>query len=260
MGLLDKPKPNLNPLIWNSTTNLLHPEVKKEILDKLTTLIPKKLLKSVWFIGSSASLQYNKFSDIDINVVSQIPTGKENEAELMEWHHHFKYHNKKMDFLSGTAHPINYFIQPKIDVNWSNEVTSIYLIKDYETGEEDVWARPFIPYDKIRDPQKQFELNTPYAQLYAKVVRNKLKEFTSDLQDLTELKGKNLLAKLKEVESDIYDLINTYKDVDSGRKLQYGYGWGIPKVSDKNFIYKYLERENLLEFLSNLKDAFKLKK
>jgi len=257
MGLLDKPKLGLNPLIWDPATNTLYPEVKKELLDKLTTLIPKKLIKSAWFIGSSASLQYNRFSDIDINVISQIPPGKENEEELAEWHQHFKYHNKKMDFLTGTTHPINYFIQPKMDVNWGEETTSVYLIKDYDTGAEDVWDKPFISYEKIRDPQKQFALNSPFAQLYAKVVRNKLNEFTSDLQDLTELEGRSLLAKLKEVESDIYDLINTYREIDRGRKLQYSYGWGIPKISDKNFIYKYLERENLLGFLENLKDTFK---
>ena len=72
MGLLDKPKLSLNPMIWDENNRLI-PHVKKELLDKLTTLIPKKLIKSAWFIGSSASLQYNRFSDIDINVVFCCP-------------------------------------------------------------------------------------------------------------------------------------------------------------------------------------------
>ena len=256
MGLLDKPKLSLNPLIWDKNNNLL-PHVKAEILSKLLILIPRNLLKSVWFIGSSASLQYNNFSDIDINVVSRIPWGREYDEEFEEWHQHFKFHNKQMDFLTETTHLITYFIQHEMEPNWGDETTSVYLIKNYETGEEDIWERPFIPYEQIRDPEERYEINLPYAQLYSKVVINKLKFLTSDLHDLTYLEGKQLLSKLKEIEADIYELIRTYKDIDKGRKLQYSSGWGNPKTSDKNFIYKYLERKNLLGLLEGFKETFK---
>jgi hypothetical protein len=243
-------------MIWDENNNLL-PHVKKEILDKLTTLIPKKLIKSVWFIGSSAGLQYNRFSDIDINVVSRIPFGREYDEEFEEWHQHFKYHNKQMDFLTGTTHPITYFIQHEMDPKWGDDATSVYLIKDYDTGQEDIWEKPFIPYEDIRDPEERYELNAPYAQLYSKVVINKLQTLTSDLHDLTYLEGKQLLSKLKEVEADVYELVRTYKDVDKARKLQYSSGWGVPKTSDKNFLYKYLERKNLLGLLEGFKEVFK---
>jgi hypothetical protein len=256
MGLLDKPKLGLNPLLWDENNNLL-PHVKKEILDKLTTLIPKKLIKSVWFIGSSASLQYNRFSDIDLNVVSRIPFGREYDEEFEEWHRHFKYHNKQIDFLTGTTHPITYFIQHEMDPKWGDDTTSVYLIKHYDTNEEDVWEKPYISYEDIRDPEERYELNAPYAKLYEKVVINKLQTLTSDLHDLTYLEGKQLLSKLKEVEADAYELVRTYKDVDRGRKLQYSSGWGTPKTSDKNFIYKYLERKNLLGLLEGFKEVFK---
>lgn len=256
MGLLDKPKQKLNPLLWDKNNDLL-PNVKKEILDKLTTLIPKKLIKSVWFIGSSASLQYNAFSDIDINVVSRIPWGREYDEEFEEWHQHFKYRNKQMDFLTETTHPITYFLQHEMEPNWGDETTSVYLIKNYDTGEEDIWEKPFISYENIRDPEERYEINKPYAQLYSKVVINRLKEFTSDLHDITQLEGKQLLSKLKEIEADIYELIRTYKDIDKARKLQYRYGWGVPKTSVKNFIYKYLERNKLLGLLEGFKEVFK---
>ncbi len=255
MGLLDKPKHELNPMLWDNNNDLL-PNVKKEIIDKLTTLIPKKLIKSVWFIGSNASLQYNDFSDIDINVVSRLPFGREYDEEFNEWHRHFKYHNKQMDFLTGTTHPITYFIQHEMEPNWGDETTSVYLIKNYDIGEEDIWIRDFIPYEQIRDPEEHYEINKPYAKLYSKVVVNRLKALTADLHDLTYLEGKQLLSKLKEIERDIYELIRTYKDVDKARKLQYRYRWGVPKTSGTNFIYKYLERKNLLGLLEGFKDVF----
>jgi hypothetical protein len=256
MGLLDKPKHQLNTMLWEENNKLL-PNVKEEILNKLTTLIPKNLIKSVWFIGSSASLQYNRFSDIDINVVSRIPWGREYDEEFGEWHQHFKFHNKQMDLLTGTTHPINYFIQHEMDPNWGDDATSVYLIKDYDTGEEDRWEKPFISFEDIRNPEERYEINTPFAKLYEKVVLNKLQVLASDLHDITYLEGKQLLSKLKEIEADIYELVRTYKEVDKGRKLQYASGWGIPKTSDKNFLYKYLERKNLLGLLEGFKDTFK---
>lgn len=256
MGLLDKPKLSLNPLLWNEDNTLL-PPVKDEILNKLNILIPRNLIKSVWFIGSSAGLQYNRFSDIDINVVSRIPWGREYDDEFEEWHQHFKFYNKQLNFLTGTTHPLTYFIQHEMEPNWGDETTSVYLIKDYDTGEEDTWEKPFISYEDIRNPEERYEINKPYARLYAQVVRSKLTELTSDLHDITYLEGKQLLSKLKEIERDIYELIRIYKDVDWARKLQYSSGWGIPKFSDKNFIYKYLERKNLLELLEGFKEVFK---
>jgi hypothetical protein len=256
MGLLDKPKLSLNPLLWNEDNTLI-PPVKDEILNKLNILIPRNLIKSVWFIGSSAGLQYNKFSDIDINVVSRIPWGREYDDEFEEWHQHFKFYNKQLNFLTGTTHPITYFIQHEMEPNWGDETTSVYLIKNYDTGEEDIWEKPFVPYEDIRDPEERYEINKPYARLYAQVVRSKLTELTSDLHDITYLEGKQLLSKLKEIERDIYELVRTYKDVDKARKLQYRYRWGVPKTSGVNFIYKYLERNKLLELLEGFKEVFK---
>ena len=82
------------------------------------------------FIGSGIPTVLD-FPQLDI--LGKDIRGRENAEELKEWHQHFKYHNKKMDFLTGTTHPINYFIQPRIEVNWGEELSSIYLIKDYET-------------------------------------------------------------------------------------------------------------------------------
>lgn len=256
MGLLDKPKLSLNPMIWGED-NMLLPHVKTEILSKLFILIPRNLIKSIFFIGSNASLQYNSFSDIDVNVISRIPWGREYDEEFDQWHQHFKYHNKQMDFLTETTHPITYFLQHEMEPKWGDETTSVYLIKNYDTGEEDIWEKPFIPFEKIRDPEERYEINKPYAQLYSKVILNKLKEFTSDLHDITQLEGKQLLSKLKEIERDIYELIRTYKDIDKARKLQYRYGWGVPKTSGANFIYKYLERNKLLGLLEGFKEVFR---
>jgi hypothetical protein len=206
------------------------------------------------YIGSSAGLQYNEKSDIDIQVMMKIPPGREGSNELLEYHKLVKFHNNSMDYLTNTDHPINYFVLPEFEMNYSDEAWSIYLIVNFDTGEEDIWLRPYRKLEDIKDISAIAGNELQYASMYASMLRNRVNELSKDVKDLKSLSGEDIKAKLREVDSDIEDLIYQYSRVDRGRKLQYSSGWGIPKLSPANLLYKFLERENLLYFLEKLKD------
>jgi hypothetical protein len=259
MSLLDTPRESLNPAIWDPD-DLLLPEVKEEIMDKLFLMIPKSEVRALIFIGSAAGLQYNEYSDIDIQVITRIPPGREGQSELAEYHQLFKYHNNTFDFLTGTKHPINYFALVEYIPDYHDEANSIYLIEDFDTGEKDVWLRPYLGRDEIRSVENIVGNEMQFAAMYARMIRNRIGELAKDVGDLPEYAGEGLRGKLEEIENDIADLIFEYKRVDWKRKLQYDYGWGIPKLSPSNLLYKFLERENLLYFLERLKDRMKEKK
>lgn len=249
MSILDSPQKNLNPAIWNGDKKL-YPLVKKEIMDKLTNLIPEKLIKQVWFIGSNTGLQYSDISDIDISVVMRIPV--KDRARRLLWHESAKTHNITNDLLSGTRHPINFFAMPDTDINWGNETYGVYLIKDYDTGEEDVRVKDYRIFEDIPDPLQRYGPNFEYAELIERVIDSRVKELKFDIDSYKEFPVRE---KLREIERDIESLIEIHDEVDYGRKMQYNMGWGVPKTSIKNFLYKYLERQGLLQILEKLEDV-----
>ncbi len=246
--MLDPVHETLNPKIWGSLDKLL-PEVKMEIIQKIKSLLGSDAdqILSLWFIGGGASLQYNNYSDIDINVVM-------NTDEIRPYHLLFKKHNSGMDYLTGTYHPINYFATPNIKMDWGEETSSIYLIKDFVTGDEDIWVRPYIKGSDLRNPEDKYRAELPYSNLISKVVRYKIRELVKDLNDLKHLSGNRnvMIAKLKEIDNDIKELGDEHKKLDSDRKFSYSFGWGIPKFGLDNLSYKYMEREGLLELLDSL--------
>jgi predicted nucleotidyltransferase len=253
MSIIDKPNKNLNPLIWGKDEKLL-PKVKNEILSKLTTLIPEKLILQVWFIGSNAGLQYNNTSDIDVSVVIDVSSDLDGKEARKYWHNIFKNHNAKNNYLTNTFHPINFFMmsRPKERIDWGDETYGVYLIKDFITGEEDVWEKPYLSFDKIRDPKDFFGTE---AYNYAGHLSKTIEESLNDIYDkFDKYKETAVRDRLREIEKDIEDLVVVYKEIDSDRKLQYYHGWGIPKRSFKNFIYKYLERRGLIKILEKLKN------
>jgi hypothetical protein len=248
MSILDSPKPYLNPSLWNG--NKLIKSVKDEILNKLTFLIPVKLVKQVWFIGSNTGLQYNEYSDIDIGVHTLI----QDKEVLSKYQKIFKTNNKSHNFLTDTKHPINFVAMPYKDkIEWGEETYGVYLIHDYLTGISDTWVKPYKPLESIKNPQDYYVFNYNHVLLLKKELQQSLNELYKDFDAYNQDKS---IEKLQEVEREIDKLVQYYHEIDSDRKLQYQYGWGVPKISVNNFIYKFLEREGILKKLESLKDSF----
>jgi predicted nucleotidyltransferase len=253
MSLLDQVHEQLNPKIWSSDGSKLLPEVHAEILQKLFALADKDVLRQVWFIGGSASLQYNNFSDIDISVVSVY---EDRSPEIIELHHKFKAHNNSMDYLTGTKHPINFFIMPNTDINWGEETTSIYLVKDLETGEQDKWYRLPKSKDELRNPKDEYPTEMIFGKMLSNIAFRRLKSLVKELKILKSgsVSGKEFHRRLRTVEKDIDSLIKMHDRLDKNRKFAYNFGWGVPKFGLNNLSYKIMDREGLLKVMEHLEE------
>jgi len=115
-----------------------------------------------------------------------------------------KSKNERM--LPGTSHPINYHLQNYGIMTWEGAEYPVYdLVRD-------VWAVPPKLYKDIRDPREEFRNEITYAKLYAKSLNHK------------------------------HDKLKMYEDLEKGRKDAYYFGWGTPRESQQNILYKYMEK------------------
>lgn len=118
---------------------------------------------------------------------------------------HVKKYNERL--LPGTNHPLNYHVQDYSEPDYKG--TSEYAVYDLV---HDVWAVPPKSYAEIRDPEKEFKDELEYARLYAKKL-----DYKHDRQALYEI-------------------------LERRRKQAYSFGWGTPRESQQNILYKYLEK------------------
>jgi len=73
----------------------------------------------------------------------------------------------------------------------------------------------------------------------------------------SELLKIKIQRKLREVEDDLKDLISYAQDAKAGRKLVYNLGYGVPRESFRNIVYKLIEHGQhgqLFEKLKQIKD------
>mgnify|MGYP006431836473 FL=1 len=213
-GILDQPKDTLAKDVWSDAQTLL-PRVRAQILKYLYSWIPSSQVKEVVVLGSITGYKYKLTSDIDVNVKV---SGKENAA---------KYH-KHQDVLNGqtvtgTEHPINFFIQ-----EYNEEYHSVW--QDAHFGVYDVlnneWLSPPPDRSEVRIPEDQYPLELLIGQMMARNYSRK----ADDYLDNTDETG-----------DDLEQLQSASETTKLDRKLQYSTGWGIPRKSFRNILYKLLE-------------------
>ena len=76
-------------------------------------------------------------------------------------------------------------------------------------------------------------------------------------KDKTELLKLDIAKKIREIEDDLKDLISYAQDAKAGRKLVYNLGYGVPRESFRNIVYKLIEhgqQGELFEKLKKIKD------
>src|SRR6478609_6393172 len=109
-SILDPAKDTLDPSIWSNKK--LKPAAKKEIVDKFAKWVKTytdKEITRVLYMGSTTGYQYNDDSDIDINIgIEGISDAKRKEISKILPNGYP---------LSGTNHPINYYIDYGEPVN-----------------------------------------------------------------------------------------------------------------------------------------------
>ena len=120
-GILDSPRDILAPGVWTPDLQL-YPHAREQILGILYKNIPVEDVKEVFIIGSITGFKYNETSDIDVNV----KVGDKPDL----------YHDTKDTFsgtlLTGTRHPINYFVTeqifeaPAVAEDWADYKFGVY--------------------------------------------------------------------------------------------------------------------------------------
>ncbi|MBC8550366.1 MAG: nucleotidyltransferase domain-containing protein [Candidatus Brocadiales bacterium] len=116
-----------------------------------------------------------------------------------------KSKNERM--LPGTTHPINYHVQNYTVPKY--EATAEYAVYDLL---HDTWAVPPKPYESIRNPEEEYRDEIRYSKMYAKSLKYK------------------------------HDMLTLHEDLEKGRKQAYYFGWGTPRESQQNILYKYIEK------------------
>jgi len=243
-GILDKPQDVLSPDIWLSaedkTLPYLRPEIREQVLTNLYKFVPEASVKEVVILGSITGYKYTETSDIDVNALV--------DPYLDE------YHSKRRAFNEipayGTRHPVNYMIQalPKRRKRnpWQDSFFGVYSVL------KDTWISPPPPRKVFREPGHEYNLQLQIAKHIASNFERLLLAFRTDFKELIRLKNfakftytseKKLAIdrKEKELKEDIKELLELSHHIESQRKFEYRYGWGIPRKSFRNIVYKLVE-------------------
>ena len=254
-SVIDIPRNSLDPAVFQFTDDMhpiLQPLIKTQILkdiDAINRVIP---IQNFYIIGSILSKNYNKNSDIDVNI--EVNKNVE-QSDISNAHHIIRRINGQL--AAGTTHPINYYImQGKYDIEKTSaayDIASERWIKEPE--EIDITVTNYL--DKFKTTIEGIDLSI--ASLRRNII-----DFdelvTLDNKQLNQLDGL-LKTKLDEIEHDVTFLIKAYQDSAEARReafardmtpeeiVHYGKKYKLPE----NVIYKMIEKYYYSEFIRKLK-------
>tara|TARA_Y100000004_G_scaffold190521_1_gene247773 strand:- start:241 stop:1050 length:810 start_codon:yes stop_codon:yes gene_type:complete len=250
-GILDKPRDTMAVDVWTSDKKIV-PQVKEQLLKKLYSFVPKNVVKEVFIIGSITGYKYKETSDIDINVSIDPYDDKYQKAR------------KEINgFLSvGGRHPVNFYMVPFSGVStaWQDAKFGVYDLL------QDEWVVSPPTREEVRDPKHQFVFEIQVAQHLANIFDRHVKEFHNDVmtlkrykENLTEGWMKNWYIKKKEAEvmEGLEELKDFAQKLEDDRQFVYSKGWGVPRTSYRNIMYKYIEHGPYGKFFEELKSLNK---
>lgn len=253
-GILDTPRKSLAIDVWQSDGKLI-PQIREQILSKSRQAIPAHLaIKEIFVIGSITGFKYTETSDIDVNIkIDPYPEGLAKTALTKEINGFLSY---------GGRHPINFFLQKYIEgANWAGTKFGVYDVLNNR------WEQQPPTPESIKDPKQEFVLEILRAKQFGREFDRRAKEYYKDLKELEELKKttkgvatRNILIRKKkaEIKADLVNLVTFIDRIDRERKETYRTGWGIPRRSARNIIFKYIEHGphgELFEKLEPLTEA-----
>ena len=237
-SLFSKPKNYLNPELFDQN-NILHSSIHNKLLHRAYTIFPKEKIEHLLIIGSSIGYTWKMDSDIDINLIlkQDVPEGSE------FWSNVAKETNGS-ERLPGTMHEVNFFIHDYREIGDLDDVLGVYdLIANK-------WLKPPPPPHSIPDVMEQNRFAIVTAQHYETKAKDLVNKLVTNWEKFKETGDDNWKEEAKLY---LEPLIDLYLEVDKQRKLQYQYGWGTPRYSDSNVIYKYLDRNKFFGIIDVLK-------
>lgn len=239
MGIFTKIKNTLDPILFGNN-QILHPHVRKRLLQSSYTIIPKEEINHLYVLGSSIGYRWESDSDIDINVIlNQDSMGQK------YWHQVIKQKNGQI--LLGSQHPVNYFVQDYFEQDFSESDFEVY---DLSLNK---WIHEPIPGSELPSPSTE-KFDIAVADLYENKVRTIIENLKVAFEKWEREGDTNWYAEVIRLLDQLNDL---FEEVDSDRKLVYNYSWGLPRYSIQNIIFKYLDKNDYIHILDKLHGAIK---
>ena len=280
-SIFDYPRSDLDKNIWQMDDSgpTLKREVKDEIItDLLSALrrdgykVPEEWISNLYYIGSTATYQHKDDSDIDITMsIDYDDYRKTNKSDLSD----DDIRNELIDvllkinekILTGTNHPINYFIRPPdkpevISVAIYDIINDMWIVspkhtpvdeykhpKDYKGvyNEAIAWARRFdLQVGELRrDMIEYMEIKNHIALLsnddkkkLSDSLRAHFDEVVNNLKLISDEFEQIKHDRVKAYESDEYDNVN---DMQKSRE---------------NIVYKLLERYKYIKLLKLINKTY----
>jgi predicted nucleotidyltransferase len=236
-GILDAPRKSLAMDVFQLDGKLI-PQLREQILTRSRQAIPAHLtIKEIFIIGSITGFKYRETSDIDVNIkIDPYPEGLAKTALTKGVNGFLSY---------GGRHPINFFLQKYIEgANWAGSKFGVYDVLNNR------WEQEPPAQSSIKDPKQEFVMEILQARQFGREFDRRAKEYYKDLKELEDIKlttkgtpTRSALIKKKkaEIKADLINLVTFIDRIDTGRKETYRTGWGTPRRSAQNIIFKYIE-------------------
>jgi len=239
---------------------ILKQEVKEQIESHIEEFKKTTPILRYVILGGILTKRYRKDSDIDINLLFDIPEKERTKERRLELWDLVNTINETPAI--GTEHPINYF--PVMDmetfqaaIDKADDAYDIESGKFIKQSKEIVPFKPELYIDKFSKEVKKFDLEK--GELDRDIVDY------SNLEDLDEgdIKdlNKKVRDKIKEIEGDIKDLIDSKHEVWLKRKAIFSRDltpeelriYKIHNMLPDNVIYKLLEKYHYFRLINKLK-------
>jgi hypothetical protein len=165
-SIFDPIQKELSKDVWNN--NQLIPAIKTQIINTFSNFLNKhnlkQVIKSMNVLGSITGYQYTPTSDIDVNVVLDLP-----EESLKEL-----YKDLPNNILAtNTKHPINYYISTIWKPEWSKESNGVYNILKND------WQK--LPEQPKTNPDNNLKLVSEISRFFTTGLDSTISEFFRDL-------------------------------------------------------------------------------
>ncbi len=259
-SIVDEPRKTYAKDVFELSTSR-NPKIRKKIKDailagikKFETIAPSIRVR---VIGGILTKQYNEESDIDVNVLFDVPTAQRETI-------HKKLRKKAAELngksAPGTKHPINYFVLVSDEAyDLANQMADNVYDLQKDEFEKKATVRPIDLNDYMTD----FHDRVSKVDILTGELRRDVIDYVSlkklSRKEVSGLGGK-VKSKLDEIENDIAGLVSSHKEIRSERmagfmktltpeKLRkYGSSNALPK----NVIYKLMEKYYYLQFFIQL--------
>ena len=259
-SIVDEPRRTYAKDVFDKA-NTENPRLKKSVKDAILSGVRKfqQIAPSLKHrvIGGILTKQYNEESDIDVNILFDVPAGQRDNV-------HKKLRKKAAEVngksAPGTKHPINYFVLVSDEAyDLANQMAdNVYNLEKDEFEKKSV-IRPI----DLDDYMSEFQDKVSKVDILTGELRRDVIDYAS-LKRLSRKEVKNLEGKVKgkleEIEDNIQALISTHKEIKSERmgaflkkltpeKLR---KYGSQNALPKNVIYKLMEKYYYLQFFLEL--------